>query len=323
MHDVRDVEGDPSFAGYLFAYFTGDSTDGEYIRFALSDGNDALRWRELNGGRPVLTSSSGTRGLRDPFLVRGADGFHLLATDLSIGAGISWESAQHRGSRSIEIWSSPDLISWSAQRHVEVAPHSAGDAWGPEAVFDECTGEYLVFWASMIPDIPGGAAHHRMLAATTRDFVTFSEATIWQNPGWSVIDATVIRARGRYHRFTKSDGVDDSHADVVQEVSADLRAASPSPAWRMVQAGIGDAAGLGAVEGPIVVAANAGDPNGPGYYLFLDEYQGRGYVPLFTADLEAPQWCTMKDHRMPRDARHGSVLPVTATEMNALWKAFA
>ncbi len=59
------------YAGYLFAYFTGEGTaDGEQIRYALSRGNDALRWRELNGGEPVLTSTTGERGLRDPFVIR-------------------------------------------------------------------------------------------------------------------------------------------------------------------------------------------------------------------------------------------------------------
>ena len=50
------------YAGYLFAYFTGEGTaDGEQIRYALSRGNDALHWRELNAGKPVLTSTIGEK----------------------------------------------------------------------------------------------------------------------------------------------------------------------------------------------------------------------------------------------------------------------
>ncbi|CAM5689855.1 hypothetical protein SHIRM173S_06928 [Streptomyces hirsutus] len=60
----------PRYAGYLFAYFTGEGTaDGEQIRYALSRGNNALSWRELNGGQPVLTSTTGEKGLRDPFVI--------------------------------------------------------------------------------------------------------------------------------------------------------------------------------------------------------------------------------------------------------------
>lgn len=59
------------YAGYLFAYFTGEGTaDGEQIRYALSRGNDPLHWRELNAGSPVLTSTIGEKGLRDPFVIR-------------------------------------------------------------------------------------------------------------------------------------------------------------------------------------------------------------------------------------------------------------
>ncbi|WP_367324079.1 family 43 glycosylhydrolase [Streptomyces sp. HUAS ZL42] len=42
----------PHYAGYLFAYFTGEGTaDGEQIRYALSRGNDPLHWRR---DRPPL-----------------------------------------------------------------------------------------------------------------------------------------------------------------------------------------------------------------------------------------------------------------------------
>lgn len=55
--------------GYVFAYFTGNSIEGENIFLAASNGNNALDWQELNGGEPILTSTEGTRGLRDPFLI--------------------------------------------------------------------------------------------------------------------------------------------------------------------------------------------------------------------------------------------------------------
>lgn len=55
---------------YMFAYFTGNSIDGEKIFFAASNGNNALDWTELNGGQPELASVKGTKGLRDPFIMR-------------------------------------------------------------------------------------------------------------------------------------------------------------------------------------------------------------------------------------------------------------
>ncbi|MFF1612400.1 hypothetical protein ACFVYA_31890 [Amycolatopsis sp. NPDC058278] len=41
---------------------TGENTStGEQVCFGLSQGNDPTRWRQLNGGKPVLTSTVGTR----------------------------------------------------------------------------------------------------------------------------------------------------------------------------------------------------------------------------------------------------------------------
>ncbi len=54
------------YEGYAFAYFTGNSIAGENIYFAASEGNNALDWRELNGGQPTLTSNYGDQGPARP-----------------------------------------------------------------------------------------------------------------------------------------------------------------------------------------------------------------------------------------------------------------
>lgn len=56
--------------GYVFAYFRDNSIAGEKIFLAASNGNNALDWKELNNGNPILTSTKGTKGLRDPFLIK-------------------------------------------------------------------------------------------------------------------------------------------------------------------------------------------------------------------------------------------------------------
>lgn len=325
------IERSQLWVGYLFAYFTGDSIEGESIRLAVSEGNDVLHWTELNRGRPVLTSTLGTTGVRDPCLVRGPVGFHLLATDLSIGSGVTWAQSQRRGSRGIEIWSSPDLVTWSEQRHVEIAPAWAADAWAPEAVFDEGLGDYFVFWSSASaseaghPGQPSDHGHvrsyHRMLAATTRDFIEFTDVMEWQNPGRHVIDATVLVDGGVYHRFAKVDSEADS-TGILHETSRNLRAPASSMAWRRVDNEIGASTDLGPVEGPIIVKTNPGDVNGPGYYLFLDEYRDRGYLPFFTERLDHPKWEIPNAYRLPVGARHGSVLPITRGEADALRKSY-
>ncbi|WP_406047217.1 glycoside hydrolase family 43 protein [Kribbella sp. NBC_00889] len=64
----------PEYVGYLYAHFKRESADGEQIYFAVSDGNDPLHFRELNDGTPVLCSTLGERGVRDPHLVRSPEG---------------------------------------------------------------------------------------------------------------------------------------------------------------------------------------------------------------------------------------------------------
>ncbi|NQD40402.1 glycoside hydrolase family 43 protein, partial [Glutamicibacter halophytocola] len=147
------------YEAYVFPYFTGESTDdGEKIHLAVSQGNDPNSWYTLNDGEPVLESTLGTKGLRDPFLIRSQDGskYYLLATDLKMYGGGSFGDAQETGSHSLMIWESSDLINWSEQREVELAPENSGNLWAPEAHWDEATGQYIVYWASALypDDVP-------------------------------------------------------------------------------------------------------------------------------------------------------------------------
>ncbi len=135
--------------GYLFVTFKGEQSPlTEQIYFALSQ--DGRQWKGLNGGEPVLISTLGEKGVRDPYLLRSHDGnkFYILATDLSINLHRDWGRAQVAGSQSIVIWESSDLVHWFPPRLVRVAAPDAGCTWAPEAVYDENTGDYLVFWAS-------------------------------------------------------------------------------------------------------------------------------------------------------------------------------
>lgn len=324
---VRALPAPAPYTGYAFSYFTGSSIAGEKIYFAASRGNNALKWDELNNGQPTLESTMGEMGLRDPFLIRSPEGdrFFLIATDLSIGRNGDWDRSQRTGSRYLEVWESTDLKNWSQQRHVLVSPPTAGNTWAPEAYWDETLQQYVVFWASKLyaESDPNhtGSAYNRMLYATTRDFVTFSEAQIWQDRGESRIDSTVIKENGTYYRFTKDEGGGGTGcSDIIQEKSPSLTAVDlpGDPSWTFMDACIGRDAGTSAVEGPTVFKANPGDTSGSPYYLFVDEYGGRGYIPLGTDDLESPNWQVAPTYDLPASPRHGTVLPVTQAELDLL-----
>ena len=323
----------PPPSAYVFVYFTGNTIDGEKLRFAISDGNNALQWKTLNDAQPILESTKGTRGLRDPFIMRSADGdrFFLLATDLSTGR-TGWGGATNHGSHYLEIWESTDLIHWGRQRHVRVNLPAAGMTWAPEATYDPTIGAYVVYWTSTLYK---DAAHNRedgngpqILAAITRDFNTFTAPKPWFKaadvPGAvkakGMIDATVMKVGDRYYRFTKvSDASGCQSSDILAQVSPSLHASGGPGAWKTVDRCVGRRSGTPEVEGPSAFVANPGDTSGFKYFLWVDDYGGVGYIPLATNDLNGKiAWTYPRAFSLPASPRHGTVMAITASERDAL-----
>jgi hypothetical protein len=299
-------------AAYLFVHFTFTE---EKIHFSLSKGNSALDWRSLNHGKPVFTSTLGTTGLRDPYIVRspGGDTFYLMATDLKWFKGDKGPDRK----RYIQVWESHDLVNWSAQRDVLVAPPDVQNTYAPEAVWDDAIGAYVVFWTSKI----GSNDYFTPMYATTRDFVTFTEAQIWQPGEWR-IDSTVNKVGDWYYRYTKS--IDQAHAnchDIVAERSKDLRA--PRAQWQTVTSCTGAKAGVTESEAPLAFKSNPGDIHGDYYYLWMERWiPNKTYVALRTRDVAQPQWEEVPVNFPDPLPKHGAILPITAAEAQALAAAY-
>ncbi|MGF2413212.1 MAG: immunoglobulin-like domain-containing protein, partial [Ferruginibacter sp.] len=297
---------------YLFVHFTFSE---EKIHFSLSKGNTALDWQELNNGNPVFISNIGTTGLRDPFIIRSPEGdkFYLMATDLKWFKG---EKGPDR-KRYIQVWESHDLVNWSAQRDVLVAPPNVQNTYAPEAAWDNSIGAYVVFWTSKLDS----NKHFTPMYAITRDFVTFSEAKIWQPHEWR-IDCTVTKVDDWYYRFTKS--IDKAHNnchDIVEERSKNLRA--PRNEWETVDYCIGAKAGIPETEAPLVFKSNPGDINGDYYYLWMEKWiPNKTYVALRTKSLQYPKWEVVPVNFPDPLPKHGTILPVTAAEAKALAAAY-
>ncbi|MFI7412696.1 family 43 glycosylhydrolase [Streptomyces sp. NPDC049627] len=319
---VPELPAKAALKGYMFSYFTGEGTaDGEQLYAALSKGNDPLHWRELNDGRPVLTSTLGEKGLRDPFIIRSPEGdkFYQIATDLRIYGNGDWDAAQRTGSKSIMVWESTDLVHWTNQRLVKVSPDSAGNTWAPEAFYDAKLGEYVVFWASKLydNDAHSGDTYNRMMYATTRDFYTFSEPKIWIDRGYSVIDSTVIQRDGTYFRLSKDERNNTSSTPNSKFIFEEKSDSLLNLSWDAVAEGIGKGA-MNAAEGPLVFKSNTEEK----WYAFLDEFGGRGYIPFETTDLASGTWTPATGYDLPAKPRHGTVLPVTQAEYDRLLRAY-
>ncbi len=314
-----------NYSAYLFAYFKGEgSAQGEQIYFAVS--KDGLHWTDLNDGNPVLTSTLGEKGLRDPFIMRSADGtkFYVIATDLKIYGNGNWSAAQTTGSKSIMVWESSDLIHWSDQRMCQVAPQGAGCTWAPEAVYDEKNEEYLVFWSSKIPstqNVPNNDNTHRVYYCTTKDFVKFGETKVWMDlknqsgRTISVIDATAIKVGDTYYRFKKNEateahrsGMPSTGKYVILEKSNSLHGE-----WTEIKSSMSQISG---VEGPTCFKMNGEDK----WCLFLDDFGGKGYFPMITSDLSSGEFkqLSSSEYSLPSVMRHGSVINLTEEEYYGL-----
>lgn len=190
---------------YLFTHFTGEQPDGEQVSFAL--GRDGLHYQDLNGGRPILRSSIGRGGVRDPFPVRHpkTGRVYLLATDECIGSGRTWEQAQYEGCCSLVLWYSDDLVHWEGPFSRTVGVPESGCVWAPEAIWDEEQERFLVYWASMTGGTNGTEQKHRIYAAWTEDFSAFSEPFCYIERDCDIIDTTILRENGQYYRFSKDE----------------------------------------------------------------------------------------------------------------------
>jgi hypothetical protein len=297
----------PTNGGFLFATFKGESYPaGEQVYFGLSE--DGYHWQALNNAEPILVSELGAKGVRDPFLLRSHDGerFYLIATDLNIYANTDWKRAVRAGSRSIVVWESEDLVNWSEPQLVPVAAEDAGCTWAPEAVYDEDTGEYLVFWAST-----SGAddfAKHRIWASHTADFKTFSDSFVYIDKPHAVIDTNIVRDGGHYYRFSK----DEEYKAITLEVSKHL--AGP---WQEIPEF--SLARLKGYEGPQCFPLGAGR-----WCLLLDYFsKGEGYHAFVTDNLAEGHFEKADGFSFPFRFRHGSLLAISEAEKVRLATAFA
>ena len=327
------------YVGYLFVHFIGNEAAASHEQTYFSISEDGLNWSELNGGNAVLTSDIGESGLRDHFIARAPEGdkYYMIATDLSIyhNAG-NWAGAGGSGSHGIVVWESDDLVNWSEPWIAEIAPENAGCTWAPEFIYDESTGEYVVYWSatSIELDENGNVAqeyeNHTIYYAKTRDFRTFTDAEVYHSGGKmedgtpiKVIDSTMIENDGTYYRYTKNEMngtimVDKSDAilGTFTEIDSDTLS-SDVPAT------------VGAVEGPIIFKMNEKTEDGKDQWcLMVDRFaRGQGYYPLITTDLDSGEFTMLSDDEfsMPTDVhkyRHGYVMPVTAAEYDALQRTY-
>ncbi|KAF2269592.1 hypothetical protein CC78DRAFT_282942 [Lojkania enalia] len=309
---------DPSLTGYLGVFFLGDKPS---VYFYLSNGNNAISFKSLNKGSPVINPTQGTQGVRDPSIIAGGGNeagrkWYIIGTDLNIGR-TNWDAAQRTGSRGIFVWESTDLINWTGERLVQVEDTTAGMVWAPSAIWDEAKGQYLVHWASKF--YPASDSQHkgspsaiRIRYTYTKDFRTFEAPQDYINKSpTNIIDLDILPlGNNAYARFMK----DETAKTVFTEVSTNGLFGTwtrPAGASAIIASG---------VEGPAVYWDNqvAGKA-----HLLLDFYGSDGYRPYESTDVTSGRWTASDRSGFPKNLRHGSVLPINATLLAAVSNKWA
>jgi len=290
---------------YLFAYFTKNGQDGLHLAWSA----DGYRWEKLRGGASVLTPTIGTKEklIRDPSIARGSDGtYHVVWTSGWWERGIGYASTK-------------DFIHWSAPREIAVMAHepAARNAWAPEIVWDADAAEFLIFWATTIPgrfaagaDSSEDKLNHRIYFTATKDFEHFTRAALLFDPGFSSIDATLVRAGHDWHLIFKDETRSPAPAkNFLQAVATSARGPFTKFSAPFSPAGLW-------VEGPSVVRVGAE------WLLYYDAYTAKHYGVMRSCDLEHWEDVTaqlrLPDEGTPLRPRHGTVIAVPRELVRAL-----
>lgn len=297
------VPSESDFAGYLFAYFTGnDNTRGEEaIRFALSD--DGYDFKALNNDRPVISSAAiaETGGVRDPHILRGPDNcFYMVVTDMVSALG--WDS-----NRGMVLLKSCDLINWTHSA-INIQKKYPGQedlkrVWAPQTIYDPKARKMLVYWSMKHGDGPDIIYY----AYANKDF-TDIEGTpkpfFVPADGKSCIDGDIVYKDGVYHLFYKTEGHGNGiRSATTRNLTSGKWIEQPDYKQQTKEA----------VEGAGTFKLIGQDK----YILMYDVYMKGGYDFTETTDLvnfrNTDRKVSMNFH-----PRHGTVIPVTADEMARL-----
>src|SRR5690349_13457713 len=156
-----------------------------------------------------------------------------------------------------------------------------------------------------------------MMYATTRDFVTFSTPKVWVDPGYSVIDSTIIKDGNTFYRFTKDERNNTSTTPCSKFITAEKSTTIRNLSYTFVADCIGKGK-VNAAEGPTIFKSNTENK----WYLYLDEFGGRGYVPFESTDLNSGTWTQSTGFSLPASPRHGTVLPITQAEYDRVLRKY-
>jgi dienelactone hydrolase len=288
----------PKPDGYVFTYFKGNGEDGLHLAYS----EDGYKWETLKNDTSFLTPEVGKDKLmRDPCVIKGGDGlYHMVWT-------VSWTD------KGIGYASSKDLIHWSQQEFLPVMAHekNARNTWAPEITYDEKSKTYMIYWASTIEgkfletksDEEKGY-NHRIYYTTTKDFKSFKKTKLLYEPGFNVIDASIVKDEKGYTMFLK----DETKVPVQKNLKIATSKNLEGPYSKASEPITGNYW----AEGPTATQINGE------WVVYFDKYRDHKYGAVKET---AKGWEDISEQiSFPQGVRHGTVIKVSATLINSLKK---
>jgi len=278
----------------MFTSFHEPATEGLRLLYSY----DGYKWTDLN--HTFLKPEVGNQKvMRDPSIVKGPDGvFHLVWTS-------SW-----KGDKGFGYTSSKDLINWSEQKFVDVMGHepSAVNVWAPELFYDDEGKQFIIIWASTIPHrFSKGEEdednNHRMYYTITRDFKTFTPGRLFLDPGFSVIDAVIVKRNTKDYALVLKDNT---------RPNRNIKVAFGSTPLGPFQ-GVSEPFTGNFTEGPSLAKLSKE------YLIFYDSYKDKKYGVMRTTDFKS--FADVSDQTsIPQDHKHGTVFKTTLKVLKRLKK---
>jgi beta-xylosidase len=284
---------------YLFSYFKGNGEDGLHLAYS----RDGYKWIALKNDRSFLTPTvSNDKLMRDPCIIRGGDGlFHMVWT-------VSWND------KGIGHATSKDLLHWSTQEYLPVMANEPGarNCWAPEITYDPKSRNYMIYWATTITGKYTETAsekesgyNHRLYYTTTKDFKTYTPTALLYEPGFNVIDATIVKDGKQFLMVMKD--------ETITPPAKNLRIASSNQLTGPYSAAGKPITGNYWAEGPTTLKL------GKEWLVYFDKYRDGRYGAVKSTDLQ--HWEDVSDKvALPPGIRHGTIFTVSERELEMLLK---
>lgn len=277
---------------YLFTSFHEPANEG--LRLLYS--KDGYHWKTTDSIylKPMIGKD---KIMRDPSMLQGLDGtFHLVWT------------TEWKGGNGFGYASSKDLKNWSEQKYIPVMEKEStvANVWAPELFYDNVAEQFIIIWASTIPlrfekGVEAEDNNHRLYYTTTKDFKTFTDAKLFLDPKFSVIDAVIVKRAMKDYVVVLKDNT---------RPERDIKVAfanNPLGPWTDISKPFTEKF----TEGPAVAKVK------DGYLIYYDVYQKKRYSASFTKDFKS---FVNADSliAVPDAHKHGTILQVNKKYLRAL-----